>query len=258
MDPKNVERAIIYTLIITLSAALIAGAVALVIHFSSDGTADADGVVSTTDTTGEESPDTDSVPPESTAPGTDHVTEAAPPDTDNSAGSDTGDGTDSVTAAVTVTNYSEPKIMYATSNANARASWDTKSIILGIIYQSEPVTVTGETDNGWYVVDFRGYTAYIFAELLTEDSSVTEVTVKVYSSPRTMYAAQNVNVRESHSTNSAIFEQITAGTEVTVIGETDNNWYQISYNDGVAYIRTGYLTLTKPTIEPVDSEEREA
>lgn len=252
MDPKNVERALIYTLIIILSAAIIAGGVALVVHFTNDSSDVTDG--NAPHTTVEADPGTETDPPVSSSPETDIQTETSEPDTD----SGSGDETTAEAVPVTVTKYDEPKIMYALSNVNVRASWSTQSIILGLIYQSEAVTVTGETDNGWYVVDFRGYTGYIFAELLSDDSTAAEVTVNAYATPKTMYAAQDVNVRESYSTNSAILEQIAAGTEVTVLGITDNKWYQISYNDGVAYIRSEYLTTVRPTPPAEETEDRGA
>lgn len=151
------------------------------------------------------------------------------------------------TTSFNVTAYDAPKTMYALFNVNARASASTGSIILFMIYQSESVTVKGETDNGWYVIEERGKTAYVRNDLLTDDPAAVEVTVTEYTSPKTMYANDDVNVREDHSTSSNIITTITKGTEVTVTGETNNGWFQVSYNGVTAYIKSEYLSVVRPT-----------
>ncbi len=248
MDRPNVERTVIYTLIIILSVALIAGSIALILQLTRDPDT-GDGKKSTAEQTDEKTePPTATEPPETTgkapetgdtgAPETTAPPVTQPPVTEPS---------------VNVTVYDTPRKMYATSNVNARESYSTTSVILGMFYKSEEVTVTGETDNGWYQVKFNNHTAYIRSDLLTDDADKTKVSITTYTAAKTMYASSNVNVRESYTTNSKSIELIPMGTEVSVTGETDNGWYQVSYNGAVAYIKSEYLSNTKPSTPVTDA-----
>lgn len=256
MDPKNIEKAAVYTLVAVIAAIIIAVTVALVVHYSNDSPNDVtDDNRQTTivaNSTGDKitQPDTGDV---TTGPDTDAETS----DTDSDETSTTG--TEPVTEAVVITKYDEPKTMYALYNINARVSYTTESNIMGLYYQNDEVTVTGITDNGWYEIQYKGiYTAYIRCDLLTEDPNQSEVTVTAYAASKIMYATSNVNVRESYSANSTSFKMIDAGTEVTVLGETSNGWYQIEYEDGVAYIKSDYLSNSMPSINTEATTDREA
>ncbi len=247
MDPKNIERAALYTLIIILTAALIAGGAALVVHFSN----------SPGDQTDDTGQNTDRREPPATSPISDKATE--PDEPKNTAGPyETDKGTEPETDApvdpVRVMTYNEPKTMYALYNTNARESYTTDSVILGMFYMGDEVTVTGEADNGWYQVKFGTRTAYIRGDLLTDDKSKTESTIKVYTTPKTMYTTGNINLRKSYTTNSDILETIPEGTEVTVTGETDNNWYQVKYGDKEGFIKSDLLSDTKPSETTADAE----
>lgn len=239
MDPKNIERAALYTLIIILTAALIAGGAALVVHFSKSSGEDTGGGSGTQ--TQRRDPDATREPDESTAPiETDGTTE--PKGTD----AVTEPDTDVPITPVRVTTYNEPKKMYALYNANARESYTTESVIIDMFYMGDEVTVTGEADNGWYQVKCGTRTAYIRGDLLTDDKSKTEPTIKVYTVPKTMYTTGNINLRESYTTKSEILDTIPEGTAVTVTGETDNNWYQVEYGDKKGFIKSDLLSNTKP------------
>lgn len=237
----NLGRTLLYSILIVLSIAVIVGAVALLVH-----------ILGITDT------------PEDTSGGTDTEASDPPPDTDSDettdtepVGTETGDATDTSDISeaapddgVLVIEYDEPVIMYALYNVNARMKDTVESDIMGMVYQGDAVTVTGETSNKWYRVDYRGYTAYIRSDLLSPDSSVASVEIEMYGDPITMYAVSNVNVRESHSTNSAIYEMIEVGTSVKVTGRAANGWYRIEYGESYAYIKEEYLSEDKPEASP--------
>lgn len=245
MDARNITRVALHALIVIIAAALVAGAVIMITRSVSTEPSD------TSPPATDKPQSTD--PPESDAPA---VTEpiateppaTEPPDTDAPVVTE---------PPVTVTHYDEPVTMYALYNVNARMKPTTESDIMGMIYQSEAVNVYGETDNGWYEVRFRGYEAYIRTDLLSADQSESAVKIETYDSPKTMYTQRQVNVRESYTTNSQSFEILDAGVEVTVIGITENGWYEISYRDGVAFISKDYLGGTMPVI-PKPEPDREA
>lgn len=234
----NIRRIAIYTFLILLSIAVVVGAAALFIQMVGLGDAPETESASETETEETTPPKEDTKTPETTKT---PEAETSPSETETSASPED--------TAAKVTAYGETKTMYALYNVNARMSYTTDSDIMGLVYQGDAVKVTGETDNGWYRVDYRGYTAYIRCDLLTEDAGEAAVEIEAYDKAVTMYASADVNVRESHSTNSKVFETIKAGTEVTVTGKTSNGWYRIDYNGGMAYINDEYLAKEKPIID---------
>lgn len=241
---EKIKRTALYTFFILLFiAAITLIAVLFIDIFGLGKNSDDDGAnkkedTHTSDTVNSDSNfDSESVSDENTS---DSVSEIIHPDTSPDT-TETDVQTDS-TPSVKLTLYDDVQIMYALYNVNARMSYTTESNIMGMIYQGDSVKVSGETDNGWYKVDFRGYTAYIRSDLLTSDAEAAEVEVKAYEKAVIMYASADVNVRKSHSTNSEILETIKAGTEVSVTAETSNGWYRIDHNGGVAYIKSEYLS----------------
>lgn len=251
MNNRNIERIVLYVVIGVLSVALIgAAAVAIITNLNKapDNGGGSEPIDNTEATVGDETDDA----PDETEPETGDVTgsettsepETTVPDTTRPAVTEPN---------FNVNAYDAPKTMYALFNVNVRASATTDSIILFMIYQSEAVTVKGETDNGWYVIEARGSTGYVRCDLLTDDPTAAEVHITEYTEPKTMYAKSDVNVRESYSTNSKVITTVEVGTEVTVTGETDNGWYQVLYDGATAYIKSEYLAVTKPTV-PSGSE----
>ena len=236
----NLGRTLVYSLLIVLSIAVIVGAVALLVHIL--------GITSEPDDTSGDTGTESAAPPPDTKPRDTADTSSEETETDEVTETDEPIPED----GVLVREYDEPVIMYALYNVNARMKDTVESDIMGMFYQGEAVTVTGETPNKWYRVDYRDYTAYIRSDLLTADSSVASVEIEIYSEPVTMYAISNVNVRESHSTNSSIYKMIETGTAVKVTGRAANGWYRIEYGESYAYIKEEYLSEEKPEADPAE------
>lgn len=57
--------------------------------------------------------------------------------------------------------------MVANDGCNIRAEANTDAEILGGLYPGDTITKTGETDDGWTIVDFDGQTAYVKSEFLS-------------------------------------------------------------------------------------------
>lgn len=64
-----------------------------------------------------------------------------------------------------------------------------------------------------------------------------------------MYAKSSVNVRKGPSADDEKLGSLSTAQEVTVTGLTSSNWYQISYNDGTAYVSAEYLQNEKPVVQ---------
>ncbi len=77
------------------------------------------------------------------------------------------------TAARTYTVKDVEKTMYATSSVRIRASYSTSSEVLGALKQGEKIEVTGESENGWMRLNYKGHTAYVSKSYLTETAPST-------------------------------------------------------------------------------------
>ena len=65
------------------------------------------------------------------------------------------------TAAATYTVKDVSKTMYASSSVRVRSGYSTSTDVLGALSAGEKVTVTGEVENGWVRVTYKGHTAYV-------------------------------------------------------------------------------------------------
>ena len=79
----------------------------------------------------------------------------------------------STTAAATYTVKDVSKTMYASSSVRVRSGYSTSTDVLGALSAGEKVTVTGEVENGWVRVTYKGHTAYVAKNYLTETAPAT-------------------------------------------------------------------------------------
>lgn len=71
--------------------------------------------------------------------------------------------------------------------------------------------------------------------------------------------ASVLNVRSGDSTSNTIVGKLIKGAAVTIEEETENGWYEISYNGTTAYVSGDYVDVTETTddTEDVDVEDVE-
>ncbi|MCD7713242.1 MAG: SH3 domain-containing protein [Firmicutes bacterium] len=85
---------------------------------------------------------------------------------------------DASASAVVTTTYDTPVTMYTSESVNVRSGPTTSSSIYEMYSAGVEVTVVGETDNGWYVIEYGDGTAYInddyLSETMPETTSETE------------------------------------------------------------------------------------
>ena len=65
------------------------------------------------------------------------------------------------------------KTMYATASVRVRSSYSTGSEVLAGLAQGEKIEVTGESENGWMRVNYKGHTGYVSKDYLTETAPKT-------------------------------------------------------------------------------------
>lgn len=78
------------------------------------------------------------------------------------------------------------QIMYAGQGMNVRSAATSDSNLLGHLDVNTPIHVTGFTD-GWYLIDYNGTPAYVWAEYATETELPTETPTQAvaYVEPQT-------------------------------------------------------------------------
>ena len=77
------------------------------------------------------------------------------------------------TEAATYTVKDVSKTMYASASVRVRSGYSTSTDVLGALSAGEKVTVTGEVENGWVRVSYKGQTAYVAKNYLTETAPTT-------------------------------------------------------------------------------------
>lgn len=144
---------------------------------------------------------------------------------------------------------------------NVRKEASTSSTVLGVIYQNNKVTITGDCGD-WYQVkatvasgDVDGYVFKTYIDKKEVSDSAPEQTVPsgptVTEVNELVWATAVVNVRKDSNTSAGIISTLRTGASVTRTGILSNGWSRVSFNGVTAYICSDYLTTTNPN--PNDS-----
>ena len=141
--------------------------------------------------------------------------------------------------------------LYATTVVNVRDASSTDGNLLGTLSTGDSVTRTGE-ENGWSIISYNGGTGYVKSDYLS--STKPESSTSESSSSETVYATENVNVRTEASTDGTRLGTLSTGDSVTRTGET-NGWSIISYNGQTGYVKSDYLSTTKPETQTTESTQ---
>ena len=144
--------------------------------------------------------------------------------------------------------------VWATYSVSIRSAASTDADKLDVLVGSYSITRTGVGDNGWSKVDYNGQTGYIKSEYLTTtkpaaaSDSTQQTTEKKQETKETVYATAGVNIRAKASADANKIGTLAAGGSITRTGKTSNGWSRVDYNGQTGYIKSDYLTTTKPTV----------
>lgn len=115
------------------------------------------------------------------------------------------------------------------TNVNVRAGASTDSEVVSVLDQNKTLTILGK-QNDWYEVSFDTVgSAFIsgqFVKITNADGSVT---------------GDGVNIRISADPDADIVSTVNSGDAVNIIGQA-GNWYQLSMNNGQAFIYKDYVS----------------
>ncbi len=122
-------------------------------------------------------------------------------------------------------------IVIANDNVRVRSTNSTDGEILGLLEKGDSLQYVGTTSNGWYEVKYKGNTAYIssdYADLSKEELQVEKKNIII--------ANTSVNIRELPTTDSRKLGLLNEDNSLEFIRKLDNNWYEVLYDGGYAYI----------------------
>ena len=131
--------------------------------------------------------------------------------------------------------------------------------IKGFLLEGTKVTLL-EKSGDWYkvsaTVNGTDTEGYVFGSYITVGTEIRDDAgsrapaetqdVKITEVNETVWATEDVNIRESYSTSSTILGLLRTGNSITRTGILDNGWSRVSYNGGTAYIYSEYLTNQNP------------
>ena len=144
--------------------------------------------------------------------------------------------------------------VWATYSVSIRSAASTDADKLDVLVGSYSITRTGVGDNGWSKVDYNGQTGYIKSEYLTTtkpaaaSDSTQQTTEKKQETKETVYATAGVNIRAKASVDADKIGTLAVGGSITRTGKTSSGWSRVDYNGQTGYIKSDYLTTTKPTV----------
>ncbi|MCI8535661.1 MAG: SH3 domain-containing protein [Hungatella sp.] len=93
------------------------------------------------------------------------------------------------------------KTMYATGSVRVRASYTTSSDILAALSKGEKVEVTGQSENGWMRVNYKGNVGYVSKDYLTETAPKPTETKAVASNQGTSQSGTTTKPPTTTGTN---------------------------------------------------------
>ncbi len=150
--------------------------------------------------TGETVADTSQAPPEETLPTAPPETTAAP----TTAAPTTAAPATTAAPTTAAREYEVrdlSKTMYANSSVRVRAGYSTSTDILGSLAEGESVQITGESDNGWMRVNWKGLTGYVSKSYLTDTPPETTAAASETRPTSTQAAGTSPGTTPSPGTN---------------------------------------------------------
>ena len=150
--------------------------------------------------------------------------------------------------------------VWATYSVSIRSAASTDADKLDVLVGSYSITRTGVGDNGWSKVDYNGQTGYIKSDYLTTTKPQVTESNQTSSSSNTsssksdieevkenVYATAGVNIRAKASADADVIGTLIAGYSITRTSDS-NGWSKVNYDGQTGYIKSDYLTTTKPTV----------
>ncbi|MEE0881695.1 MAG: SH3 domain-containing protein, partial [Turicibacter sp.] len=140
------------------------------------------------------------------------------------------------------------------SDLNVRTQPSVNGIILGTILSGITVEVFTEEENGWLKIKYEDNYGYVNGHYIKKDEEVVPEIPDVPEIAKQIayvynLGAEKLNVRPQPNTAHAPIGTLVQGDMVTIVGEI-GNWYEIEYENSIAFVSKDYITFEKPSETP--------
>ena len=140
------------------------------------------------------------------------------------------------------------------SDLNVRTQPSVNGIILGTILSGITVEVFTEEENGWLKIKYEDNYGYVNGHYIKKDEEDVPETPDVPEIAKQIayvynLGAEKLNIRPQPNTAHAPIGTLVQGDMVTIVGEI-GNWYEIEYENSIAFVSKDYITFEKPSETP--------
>ena len=133
------------------------------------------------------------------------------------------------------------------STLNVRSGASTSHSKIGSLKQGQKVEITQVMSNGWYQIKFNGGVGYVSNAYIKKDTPSNVIATG------TVVNASTLNVRSGASTSHSKVGSLKEGQEVEILKTMDNGWYQIKFNNKLAYVSNEYIKTETLEAAPENS-----
>ncbi len=147
----------------------------------------------------------------------------------------------------------ESRVM-ATEQVYVRSGPSTGDAILGELQGGDWVSTTGYTENGYAEIYYGDWYAYVYADYLALDGSLTTTEAAPvdtssdvsWGSDGWLYTVDSVNLRSGASTSDSVIAILPAGVSVYITGAYSNGFNQVDSDYGSGWVHSDYLGSSAP------------
>ena len=133
------------------------------------------------------------------------------------------------------------------------ASSDSES--LGLFFTGTKVTLKSEVQDGWVYVKLGYIYGYMNAKYLKTGAAADRVKEQFWSG--TVKANKYARMRGGPSTQYQFFRNVNDGEDVTILGETAENWYFVQYKGDRGFISANLIYTSGKVDRYADDREDE-
>ena len=156
-------------------------------------------------------------------------------------------------APAPVNPYANIAIADVNEYLNIREAANAESKVLGKLYDNGAATVL-ETLDGWYKITSGSVTGYVSAKYVIVGD---EAACKAASKRIGVVATETLRLRKEATTESGIHTLLSEGVKVTVVDESLEGWYKVTYKSYTGYVSADYVTVDT-VYTYAESKEEEA
>lgn len=136
-----------------------------------------------------------------------------------------------------------------TDGLNIRSEPSTQSKVIGTLANGTVVNVLSQKSD-WLQISFDGETGWIHSDYAELHNGSTDTPSKKKGSSSATISVSGLNVRSEPNLNGKIVDQISQGTDVTIISER-NNWCEIEYSNGnTGWVAGWFLERKSLSVNP--------